>query len=406
MKKSTQRRKNQGYLLPEIINPDDNICVCVPVPNDPGHIRAFLGQIHYLTQWLTWEKETTKSGKLAAARWRDIYECVVAEVEHAMASNCGCGCNDPVLYRFNPDTGRLEQSTDGGETWTEAPDSRFDSPLLPPVLGDTVTDTKCLAAANAVEYFKTQLIDQANSWTTLSTVVAGIIGIIAVLLTGGVASVLAVTLGSIFINAGIAATVAAFTSDVYIRFKCNLYCNAQNDGSWTEADIAAIRAQLDIDETSVALSVLQGWLDQLGPAGLTNSGRLHLITDANCEDCDCDEGCADPDNFTFGTITSSVANPDGSVTFELNSEAAPDSTHVVAWKQYQVKEECCEILEFTIHTTGGTPEFYFSFCTDEEGTFNTNFNFPGGCMFFAQVIQNFNLTAPFTATVTIGAACP
>jgi hypothetical protein len=288
--KAPKNWQELGYILPDVIDPEENICICVPVPKDWGHIRAFLGQITELSKWLTWEKDGTDAGARAARRWFDIATCVAEEIDCAMATNCGCNSNDPILLRYSPTTGRLEQSTDGGETWHDAPDARYDSPLLPPHDGDTVDDIKCITAANAVEYFKTQLIDQATSWTTLAQVAAGIVAIVLGVLTGGIGAALAVELASIFIQAGISTAVAAFTSDVYTRFKCNLYCNSLDDGSWDAAAIQSIRNQLNTDETATALSILQSWLDQLGPAGLTNSGRLHLVAEADCSDCDCECG--------------------------------------------------------------------------------------------------------------------
>lgn len=328
-------KNSPGYLLPEIPQPDENICVCVPVPKDWRHIQAFLGQIVQLGYWYTWERDTAHTGRLAAEKWREIYECISEEINCAMANNCGCDGNNPVLLRYNPVTGRLEQSTDGGETWHDAPDPRYDSPLLPPHVGDTVDDIKCITAANAVEYFKTQLIDQATEWSTLAQVAAAIIAIVLGVITGGLGSALAVELASIFIQAGISAAVAAFTSDVYERFRCNLYCHSLPDGSWDADAIAAIRTRLNIEETATALSILQSWLDQLGPAGLTNSGRLNLVSDADCSGCECGcyDGCEpvftayqynDPKWTTHGAYTRfSAFTPPGSYdSFELGSSSA------------------------------------------------------------------------------------
>lgn len=283
--------KNQakkGYLLPEVIDPVDNICICVPIPKEWGHIRAFLGQLTELSKWQTWEKDGTTSASQAARRWFDIATCVAEEIDCAMAEK-GCGCSDPVgrIYRHNPTTDRLEQSDDGGGTWEDAPDPRYDSPVFEPQAGDTPDEIKCLSATNATIYFKDELMGQATEWTTLTTVIAGIITVLVGLLTGGLGAALVISLASTFIGVGIGAAIAAFTTEVYDRFKCNLYCNALPDGSWDEAALVAIKNQINIDETGVANTILHGWIDQLGTVGLTNSGRVHLENDADCSGCLC-----------------------------------------------------------------------------------------------------------------------
>jgi len=330
MPKAPKNWRKVGYMLPEVIEPEENICVCVPIPKDWGHIRAFLGQLTELSKWQTWEKDGTTNAALTARRWFDIAACVAEEIDCAMA-NKGCGCTDPVgrIYRHNPETDRLEQSDDGGATWENAPDPRYDSALLQPIEGATIDDVKCISATNAMSYFKDELIAQASTWTTFATVVAGIITVVIGLLTGGLGAALAVDLAATFINAGIGAVVLAFTPEVYDRFKCNLYCHANDDGSWNEADLEAIKVQIDIDETGAANSVLKGWIDQLGTVGLTNSGRLNLGNEADCTACGCGGWCyrfdftlsqlawvINTDPVTFGKYTASVG-------FQQNDDFTP-----------------------------------------------------------------------------------
>ena len=291
MTKAPKNWRNKGYLIPETINPEDNICICVPIPKDWGHARAFLGQLTELSKWQAWQADGTTNATDSARRWFDIVQCVAEAIDCEMANNgCGCGGTANLIYRHNPDTDRLEQSSDDGETWTNAPDPRYDSPLFQPQVGETPDDVKCLSATNAVVYFKDELIGQASEWTTLTTVIAGILTVVIGLLTGGLGAALVIDLAAAFIGSGIGAAIAAFTTEVYDRFKCNLYCHALDDGSWDESALAAIKAQINVDETGVANTILNGWIDQLGTAGLTNSGRLTLENDADCTGCDC-TGC-------------------------------------------------------------------------------------------------------------------
>jgi len=66
--------KNKGYLVPENINPEEEVGFCVPVPNDPAYIRAVMGQLSDLGGWGMWEKEPDHKAVQAATRWRDSYQ--------------------------------------------------------------------------------------------------------------------------------------------------------------------------------------------------------------------------------------------------------------------------------------------------------------------------------------------
>jgi len=62
------------YILPADINPTDRIYACVPIPNDPMHRAAFMGQMTALSRWYSWERDDAHTGKDVAAVWRDIID--------------------------------------------------------------------------------------------------------------------------------------------------------------------------------------------------------------------------------------------------------------------------------------------------------------------------------------------
>jgi len=342
--------------------------------------------------------------------------------ELAMA---GCGCDDDrvILHRINPETGEQEISEDDGATWTPDPESVYvKATIAVPLAGENGEVKRCEAANNVVEHMQdlqqeySALIGQFNNITDMA--IALIVAAVVILFTGLVGVALIALIGPLItkvfeiarmlLGTTQAAYDALFTNETWTLTRCILYCNVSSNGSFSQAAWKTVqnemKAQMGAGSQEAGAN-LASMVDVWGRVGLNNAARIGSGAEGNCDDCPCTEACDDPNNFTYGVITSTTENPDGSVTFELNSEAAPDGTHVVRWKQFEIKEDCCEILEFTIHTTGGTPEFYFSTCADAEGTFNTNLVFPGGCLFFTQVIQNFALTTPFTATFRVGAAC-
>lgn len=131
--KLTELQK-RGYLLPETINPSGRVYVCVPVPDDPNHIRAFLGQLDMLSYWWTWDKDALKQGTLAARVWRDV----VAQVRQEIDDGASCapelpesnGCVDYPLSSAFISWYPLSPYTHGGEVpdgWSAAPFTVLDS---------------------------------------------------------------------------------------------------------------------------------------------------------------------------------------------------------------------------------------------------------------------------------------
>ncbi len=109
MARSTGRK---GYLLPTVLEPASYREVCVKIPDDPAHVRAFLGQIYRLQYWNTWQRNPTKEGRLAARAWQIPYDAVVAALDAAE------GCGSTMLLRQNPnDACQLQFSNDDGATW-------------------------------------------------------------------------------------------------------------------------------------------------------------------------------------------------------------------------------------------------------------------------------------------------
>lgn len=104
----------KGYLIPEVIDPPDRLYICVPVPNDRGHIRAFLGQIDKLAWWNAWDQDGTENGKLSAAVWKPIIEELYAKFDGEV------WCDVATIWRVEDCA--LQFSTDAGQNWTTAVD--------------------------------------------------------------------------------------------------------------------------------------------------------------------------------------------------------------------------------------------------------------------------------------------
>jgi len=106
---TSKAQKKSGWLIPEQITGHDLVCMSIQVPDVPEYRQAVIGAIYSLTKWFNWEKSYTPGdtrAKQAAQYWRDILEI-------------NWGCNGMYQLRQNPDNVcQLQQSLDGGETWS------------------------------------------------------------------------------------------------------------------------------------------------------------------------------------------------------------------------------------------------------------------------------------------------
>lgn len=329
----------KGYQLPAVVDPVGKICVCVPVPNDQNHIRAFLGQLDMLAKWYTWAKDEAHTGKDAAEIWRDV----VAQVREAIDMDCGCGggASIPTNQRYTED-GLLEVSYDGGVTWEngEAIDPRFNSPLFPPLDGST-EQQKCNTAYGAVQYLQDTIYSDLTTYTSAAQLLTFIASVLAILFTGGVATPLIVAaVGNLFAF-GLSAVDAALTGAVWDDFGCLLYCRLEDDGTMTTENFIGLQADVNATFTGIVPQVLNDAVRMLGPVGLVNSGRSIRITSADCSGCECNEcGVAACTHFTQSLVQAET----------LDAWSAPPNSTAPADGGTQAIRSGTQTMYFPSHT--------------------------------------------------------
>lgn len=329
----------------------------------------------------------------------------------------GCCPDDDTIGRFS-ETGEWEVSTDGGETWTPAPedDPRNDYVGAPPLPGEPSDNKRCAAADNVENQFLAQrdyIISLLEAGTTLIALMAGILAFLAV-----IAGIGGATIGISVLLMGMATAMLSMTpesveeqidDDALEAFKCLVYCNMDNDGvltygAWLQLLVDIAEEFSDFPETFF-YSTTNAW----GYIGMTNAGTIGEATASDCDDCDCFETCADPSKFWLGTVTSFVENMDGTTTFTV--ESVPDdggggTSETIAWGQAEATTDCCQLLGYTIISgeCAGTDGCYWRNCG--ETTMNSAVNFPSpNCLQSFALQQNLCLTTPFTVEFIIG-ACP
>lgn len=155
-----------GYRLPAVIDPGELTCIPVYVPNATEYIAAFFGSLEYLTTWLAWERDPEKRGRDAAALWKAAFNRTRDEW-----LTIGCG-GTPLMLRQNDEiTCWLEQSADGGETWTLAFDYSLCMPETLPPLHPFPADGRSMDAAemDSILWFLNRIMTLINDLATAGT---------------------------------------------------------------------------------------------------------------------------------------------------------------------------------------------------------------------------------------------
>lgn len=411
--------KRVGYLIPENIEPEENICICVPVPKDWGHINAFMGQMTELAKWLTWEKTGDDSALRAARRWIEIIGCITEEVNCKMSSNCGCGGENPPVEQRIDDNGFITVSPDGGATWVvdTANDGRFVGTTLPPAATGTTDEKKCQYANSIVTTLKEKQAADLALRETASSVTDFINGITGFLIglgviTGGITVVITVLAGVIFsiVTKVVAADfAAAFTEEVWADTLCAAYCSMADDGSFSQAQFVLFQGQIreKVGLSGTASDWLVSHIKVMGTVGLTNAARQLRAGALDCSGCECIPPCEDPARFTVGTLVDQGIDIDGNLWYELESGINPDGGgDVVIWGQMGEESSVCCTWYSTEITEGDCPGSLGRFITPTGTTDQLPFESaaPAENISAFAVLQNgCPFGNPFTVRLTLSA---
>ena len=69
------------FPLPDVIDPPDTLFICLPIPDEAGHRRAFLGSLLNLAQWTGWERDPDHLGTQVAEVWKAVYQSAYEQME-------------------------------------------------------------------------------------------------------------------------------------------------------------------------------------------------------------------------------------------------------------------------------------------------------------------------------------
>lgn len=293
----------KGIPIPNVIDPLDSMPVTLCIPKNRDHSAAFFGALYELTVWNNWQQNGTRQGAEVAAVWMRYYlswdrAMNDLECEDGM-NNC---CTEPaIIKRVNPVTGLIEQSTDGGLTWTPVAGG-IQSVIVQPVPPVTsgVSATKCDAATNVSGQVQVWIDQVSNDFDTAESLLAFgeavLIAILAAILTIVSAGVLTPLQALVLPTIGAALTAAwaagkavfdaYWTTEIKDKILCAAFCNIGEDGSFTDAQFSVFWNKVNSDlPASPAKMLFMGFLSSVGKEGLNAMAASGMAADSDCEDC-------------------------------------------------------------------------------------------------------------------------
>jgi len=338
------------YSLPSPVDDGSRICVQITIPNISGHRQAFIGAISNLTHAYSWANDEDHTALAVADLWRSLFADMMQQFyDNDCGENMGC-CYDIVIHRINPDTGRLEISTDDGVTWIPDPaDPIYTLVRMPPPVPAGVSGTKCDAATNGKQHLEDLIAAHSEAITAAGTVAELAALLILEILAAIFAPEAVPIIWPIFLGTvaalfalGAPAFDAYWTSDERDKLLCILFCHIGEDGSFSDAGYAAVLSDMGTKLTAgVPRDMMYRDIQFIGRPGLNNLCAYGSSADADCSSCDC--GCTvDTWRPIVGTVLPDSL--DGYKRFQSSLSAEFPTTQVI-WITTDGITNCCQLLD-------------------------------------------------------------
>lgn len=276
------KAKDGGWILPDVINPS-RVCVRMEIPNDSAHMAAFWGALWELTFWKNWQRDAQKRGIDVAKVWSDVW----FEAKRLNDDLLACVPSIACAYdlRYNEETGLIEASFDGGETYEPSPelDPRRVNAHVPP----TGTNVRCNAAeriAAQIRIIVEALIEAIQGGALAADIGALIVLLMALFGAFAVLLALAVALGAVLLSIGYVDLYNSFASFNWVTFKCLILKHMPSNGALTQARLDALYAEVGTTYSGTQKTVLQGILAFAGYGGLNGMSATGTEV-GNCVPC-------------------------------------------------------------------------------------------------------------------------
>ena len=297
--------------------PTATYCRRILIPNSPEWIGTVTGALMDLIYPSAWKQTTGISAEDAADRAREMFNLYL---NSGNDGRCGemCCCNDiQIIFRVNPTTGMIEQSNNGGTTWTPAANTLQGAIVEPiPSITSGVSASKCDSATNIklqVDEWIAKVTDDFDTATNLLAFAEGVLiaiisAVLLVLSAGALTPIQALVLPTIgaactaaFV-AGKAAFIAYWSAGNRNKILCAALDNIGDDGAFTQDQFDAFWAQVNTDLPPDAAKILfMAFMSSVGKQGFNSMASSGASSGAECS---CGGTCALDFYVDEGTLVS------------------------------------------------------------------------------------------------------
>lgn len=400
------------WTLPETINPPERLCITVQVPNDPFHVAAFWGAMLSLSSAYKWADDPEHKAREVALVWREIIDdmvnagwdnctmpfdvrqneenpCTLEKTENgvdwdAFANLRLCApelrINNGKIQWRNPVTGIWIDTPDQGD---ERDNGTYDPPY-PPGSVPPGQSAECLSAENILSVYSsifTQIRADLLVGKFATSIAAGVTGILSAFMPVAIIGTIALSLSAGAIALGESGVNDMISTESLELIRCNLYCHAESDGSFTASGYNAFYEQLSIDFSGAKLILLQYYFDMLGSVGLSRQGKANGIESADCSDCGC-VVCCELD-FTVSSVHSAKITdaPYNDTTWVSGigwrSGVSGGNTYLGVKIPFTTNTKVARVvIEYAMNQSDPFSNEYFYVFTG--GTLHSNYLLPGG----------------------------
>lgn len=322
--------------------PEDTWCIKLQIPASTEYMQVLIAALEKLSFWNTWDRDESRTAREVALLWREtletiVLECGIMDVRQNTELPCKLEktedgttwvqfANLRLCVPYVRMAGSTLQTSVDGTTWQNQPDAgqegnppdpRTDGPINPARTGSNVP---CLSAANAVAVF-VELHRELSVWYNAIPVYLSFLYSIGAALQSFFYSmwqVFGLTVNQIDLATNILAhqsalNESAFTSQIQSDLTTILYCNADSNGQWNQAEYDTVVSQI-AGKTGDMWALIGHYLsDVAGIVGLNNAGTTTSVSIYDCSEMLCGEWChvwfgesGDYDDYTLvaGTLVS------------------------------------------------------------------------------------------------------
>ncbi|MCC7017842.1 MAG: hypothetical protein IT564_11635 [Rhodospirillales bacterium] len=304
--------RQRAYLLPDVLCPSEKMGICIQIPDNLGHLLAFLAQIEHLANWYAWEKNETRDNVTVADCWREVFNDIRAKIDDNIR------CSDVASLQEIRLVDCLLEKQDEFGIWSEvgsiadcvsagiadaladgtippSPYPDFPEPETNPV-NPTADDVACGIADFMSDYLIEKFNDNldlieagVNAGVATAKIAADVVDAIAgwaPIVGGIIAGVKDVIEGSVAVT--FATIRASDTVDWRSNVKCDLYNRLRDNGGKIGTALSPVITGWieDIKAYTEAISPLFGrWLEGIDLKGFLKWQKIAEDNEGECDDC-------------------------------------------------------------------------------------------------------------------------